>query len=89
MWLPAPESGAGSYGFEREQMKGAVKILALGAVLAAGTAIAAANQVKIIGTGTPHDAFFGLSFEGQKGLAVGAGGVIAETTDGGATWKRV
>lgn len=70
-------------------MKAAVKIFAVGAMLVASTGLAVANQVKIIGTGTAHDAFFGLSFEGQKGLAVGAAGAIAETTDGGATWKAV
>lgn len=70
-------------------MKAAVKIIAVGAVFAASAAFAAADQVKVIRTGTAHDAFFGLSFEGQKGLAVGAAGAIAETGDGGASWKAV
>lgn len=67
------------------------KVLA-GGVLAAIMAVqftAASASVKLVSTGTVHDAFFGVAFDGKQGFAVGAGGVISETADGGATWKLV
>lgn len=45
--------------------------------------------IKTLQAGTPHAAFFGVSFDGGKGVAVGAGGAIYESADAGATWKRV
>jgi photosystem II stability/assembly factor-like uncharacterized protein len=38
-------------------------------------------------SGTAHDALFGIAFDGDRGLAVGAIGEIQETADGGKTWK--
>ncbi|MGH8516090.1 MAG: WD40/YVTN/BNR-like repeat-containing protein, partial [Panacagrimonas sp.] len=40
-------------------------------------------------SGIPHAAFFGIDLEGGEGVAVGAGGAIAESKDGGKTWKAV
>ncbi|MGQ0620656.1 MAG: WD40/YVTN/BNR-like repeat-containing protein [Panacagrimonas sp.] len=45
--------------------------------------------IKTLVQGIPHAAFFGLSFEGNKGVAVGAGGTIFESSDSGQTWKPV
>ena len=65
----------------------------LATVIVAAAAIvqlSAANaSVKLVSTGTPHDAFFGVAFDGKQGYAVGAGGRILESADGGVTWKPV
>lgn len=42
--------------------------------------------LKDIRSGIVHSAFFGLSFDAGKGTAVGMGGAILETSDGGKTW---
>jgi len=70
---------------------GAIALATCCAVAAAANAPtpAAPKHVKVIQTGTAHEAFFGLSFDGKQGLAVGAGGSIAETRDGGAKWTPV
>lgn len=45
--------------------------------------------IKTLAQGIPHSAFFGLSFEGNRGVAVGVGGAIFESSDSGQTWKPV
>lgn len=45
--------------------------------------------LKTIIEGIPHSALFGLALDSGSGTAVGAGGSIFESTDGGATWKGV
>jgi len=45
--------------------------------------------LKTIIQGIPHSALFGLSLDANVGTAVGAGGSIFESTDGGVTWKGV
>lgn len=45
--------------------------------------------IKPVRTGIAHEAFFGLSFEGNSGLAVGIGGAILDSSDGGKTWEKV
>jgi photosystem II stability/assembly factor-like uncharacterized protein len=40
-------------------------------------------------SGIPHSAFFGIDLENGEGIAVGAGGAISESKDGGKTWKSV
>ena len=55
-----------------------------------GQALAQSEQGKLISTlsqGIPHSAFFGLSFEGKNGVAVGIAGSIYESSDSGQTWK--
>lgn len=37
--------------------------------------------------GIPHQALFSTSFDGEHGIAVGAGGQIMVTDDSGATWR--
>lgn len=52
----------------------------------------AADEQKLISeirTGIAHSAYFGLSIEGDKGLAVGLAGSILESNDGGVTWSAV
>ena len=39
-------------------------------------------------SGIPHEALFAVDFDGAHGYAVGAGGEILASTDGGATWTR-
>lgn len=43
--------------------------------------------IKTLAQGIPHSAFFGLSFEGKNGVAVGMAGSIYESSDSGQTWK--
>lgn len=38
--------------------------------------------------GIPHQALFSTSIEGDQGIAVGAGGQIMMSDDGGATWRN-
>lgn len=45
--------------------------------------------LKTLVQGIPHAALFGLDLDGDKGVAVGAGGEILESADGGQTWKRI
>jgi len=49
---------------------------------------AAADAVKALHSGTPHDALFDVAFEGARGIAVGAFGAVLASSDGGATWRR-
>ena len=49
----------------------------------------APQRIKVLAQGIPHSAFFGISFDGGRGVAVGAGGAIFESADSGATWKEV
>lgn len=64
-----------------------------GFVLAAAIGAAWASQdppqviIKVISSSIPHAALFGLSFDGGKGVAVGAGGLIYESDNAGAAWK--
>lgn len=48
-----------------------------------------AMLLKTLEAGTAHSAFFGVSFDAGKGVAVGVGGAIFESADAGLTWKRV
>ena len=50
---------------------------------------AAPKQLEVVQKGIPHDAIFGLNIVGKNGYATGAAGYILETTDGGATWKKM
>lgn len=45
--------------------------------------------IKVLSQGIPHSSFFGVSFDGSRGVAVGGGGVIYESADAGATWKKL
>lgn len=60
-----------------------------GWVAAADDAGTQANLIKTLEAGTAHSAFFGVSFDAGKGVAVGVGGAIFESADAGITWKRV
>lgn len=46
-----------------------------------------ASTVTKVASGTAHNALFATSFDGNNGIAVGAGGEIQTTADGGKTWK--
>ncbi|MGQ0698177.1 MAG: hypothetical protein ACT4PZ_08030 [Panacagrimonas sp.] len=50
---------------------------------------ATTKLIKILSVGIPHDAFFGISFDAGKGVAVGAGGSIFSSSDAGQTWVPV
>lgn len=69
----------------------AIAILGCAATIAGPTQAAPESGplIKTLAQGIPHSAFFGLSFEGNKGVAVGAGGAIFESSDSGQSWKPV
>lgn len=69
-------------------------VFALGLAAFAGwtaTAVHAAQAVskpvEIVVQGTVHESLFGIAFDGDKGVAVGAAGEVQTTDDGGKTWK--
>ncbi len=67
--------------------------LAAGLVFAllAGPAAAEQYPIEVMRSGIPHDAFFAVDFDGEKGVAVGAsplsGALLYRSTDGGKTWS--
>lgn len=48
---------------------------------------AAQPTVAKIRQGSPHEALLAVAFDGNSGLAVGVGGALMTTEDGGSTWK--
>ncbi|WP_177188786.1 WD40/YVTN/BNR-like repeat-containing protein [Solimonas aquatica] len=62
-----------------------IKAAMLLMTLAAAGQSHAASVAKIVG-GIPHDALFSVSFDGSKGVAVGAGGKLMVSNDAGKTW---
>jgi len=75
-------------------IKGLTRVLASLVICGvAGASLAAAGaasvHISVRQQGIPHAAFFGLSFDAGKGVAVGAGGVIYESGDAGGTWAPV
>lgn len=64
----------------------------LGALAAAlsmmmGPAFNAQAALDKVASGIAHQALFSTNFDGDRGIAVGAGGEIQMTSDGGKTWK--
>ncbi|MES0875026.1 WD40/YVTN/BNR-like repeat-containing protein [Sinimarinibacterium thermocellulolyticum] len=57
------------------------------AFVCSGTSLAAPTPV-VVASGIPHEALFAVDFDGATGYAVGAGGEILASTDGGASWMR-
>ncbi|HEX4870967.1 MAG TPA: photosystem I reaction center subunit IX, partial [Nevskiaceae bacterium] len=56
------------------------------AVASLQTAAPKAAELSAIRTGIPHEALFSAAIQGNDGLAVGAGGSILSSADGGLTW---
>ena len=51
---------------------------------------AVADQaIEIVREGIPHDALYAIDMSGETGLAVGAFGLMLETSDGGGSWTLV
>lgn len=68
--------------------KNSAVALVLG-VLAACASVsvrAAETPVELLVKGTAHQALFAMDFDGDRGVAVGAGGEVQTTTDGGKSW---
>ncbi|SEQ20432.1 Uncharacterized protein SAMN04488038_104275 [Solimonas aquatica] len=66
------------------------RLLAGSTLLASLAATALAPpSLQVLLKGTPHDALFAVSFDREQGLAVGAGGAIFDSRDGGRTWSAV
>lgn len=66
----------------------------LGLAVAALPAMAqdAANNdqaIEIVRQGIPHDALYAIEISGEHGVAVGAFGLMLETSDGGGTWTVI
>lgn len=55
--------------------------------MAIATTSHAEGGMATVAAGTAHQALFATSFDGDNGIAVGAGGEIQVTSDGGKTWK--
>ena len=64
----------------------ALAAIALGAYVPNAVA-GGSMQFKPLISGTVHQALFSIAFDGNHGLASGAGGQLMETTDGGNSWK--
>lgn len=64
----------------------AVAAITLGAY-APNVVASGSMQLKPIVTGTAHQALFSIALDGNVGVAVGAGGQLMESADGGNTWK--
>lgn len=63
--------------------------LALACALAlAGGAAGSAPHSESVHAGHPHDALYGVSFEGGQGVAVGDFGLVVSSADGGRSWQR-
>lgn len=63
----------------------ALSLLALGL---SAPAHAAQSKIRTLHSGTAHEALFDLSFDGQQGYAVGAGGSIYASSDNGKSWAQ-
>ncbi len=61
------------------------RLAALGLALWASLPVVAG--VEVVHRGIPHDALYGIALEGSNALAVGAGGLLLGSRDGGATWQ--
>ncbi len=48
----------------------------------------ASTALEVVVSGIPHQALFAIDFDGDTGYAVGAGGEVQRTTDGGRSWSR-
>lgn len=73
-------------------MRSLFSVVAASLVLGIGIMSEASANKTLLTTlisGIPHSAFFGIDLENGEGVAVGAGGAIAESKDGGKTWKAV
>ncbi|MEX0839096.1 MAG: YCF48-related protein [Parvibaculum sp.] len=64
----------------------AVLALVLAPVIA--TAAATGNDPSVRHQGTSHDALFDVVFDGARGVAVGSGGTVLESDDGGKSWTH-
>lgn len=66
-----------------------VKLLILSALLGfISSAFADAGGSEAIVQFTPHDRLYAVAFNGAFGEAVGEGGLVLQTTDGGKTWRH-
>ena len=63
-----------------------IPVLLLLACLLPAFAEAATDDPALRYRGTPHDALYDIAFDGSYGLAVGSGGTVLESTDGGRSW---
>jgi len=74
-----------------EKLKYLVSAAGLVLALQAGPAAAEQYPIEVMRSGIPHDAFFAVDFDGDKGVAVGAsplsGALLYRSTDGGKTWS--
>lgn len=69
---------------------GCVATLALSTlnVTQAASAKAADSRNEVISKATPHDRLLSVAFDGEAGIAVGDGGLLQTSSDGGKTWIR-
>jgi len=65
----------------------AIAAITLGAY-APNVVASGSMQLKPVVKGTAHQALFSIALDGNTGVAVGAGGQLMESADGGNTWKQ-
>ena len=63
--------------------------LALLVPVYAQVAAIADQAIEVVREGIPHDALYAIEMSGEIGLAVGAFGLMLETSDGGGSWTLV
>lgn len=61
-------------------------VLALLVFLLPASSRAATDDPELRHKGTAHDALFDVAFDGSYGIAVGGGGTVLESSDGGRSW---
>ena len=72
------------------KLRGMTVVLAMLTGIGIQHAVAADNVgAQAVASGIPHDFLYGLSFEGKHGIAVGDHGLLIDTADGGATWRKL
>ena len=73
-------------------VKPVVSLFALAAITlgayAPNVVASGSMQLKPVIKGTAHQALFSIALDGATGVAVGAGGQLMESADGGTTWKQ-
>lgn len=65
------------------------KLAGLSCLIILSTPVVQADPESLVFRGTAHDNLFDVSFEGDKGIAVGEFGLVVESDDGGKSWSEV
>ncbi|SER11022.1 Uncharacterized protein SAMN04488038_11640 [Solimonas aquatica] len=61
-------------------------VVAVAVLATVTTTPAAMSRIEVVHKGIAHQAYFGIDFRGEHGMAVGTGGSLLASDDGGASW---